>query len=238
MMYSFLVQSPVHPQEDFFTGTIEAVKREDTFLSESPFDILELGNFNKVPLVLGVNSGEGGYKVSKMLAYPEIQQYIGRRWKDYAPIFAHYDPNKTDVTDRLRQYYFGDSKYLNPGYDIPNMQQMMSDGNYFHPTHYTAIRHARYAPTFLFYFTYKTMRFPNLCNAYKAVRHDDWLPADLKVVASVMKEASKKYVAFKNTEPSYDWGKTIQVHKIKIFDYCIHKILVFMQGFVQSSKSL
>jgi len=145
------------------------------------------------------------------LAYPEIQQYVGRRWKEYSPIFGHYDPNKTDVTDKLRQYYFGDSAYLNPGYDLPNLEQLISDGNYFHPNHYTAIRHARYAPTFLFYFTYKTIRFPNICSAYKAVRHDDWYPAELNVVGTVAKDISRNYGAFKGTEPLHNWGKLLRL---------------------------
>ncbi|XP_035716357.1 venom carboxylesterase-6-like [Folsomia candida] len=198
------LMSPIHTHDEFFTGTLETIKREDTFLIESPFDILEQGNFNKVPWILGVNSGEGAFKVSRLLAYPEIQSNVGKRWKEYAPIFAHFDPNKTDVSDRLRQYYFGGSRYLNPGYDLENLTQLVSDGVYFHPTHWTAIRHARHSPTFLYFFTYQPVRFPSICSAYRALRPDSWFPAQLKVVGAVVQDAARNY--FTRNYPDYqDW---------------------------------
>lgn len=67
----FFKQSPVHTQDEFFTGTVESVKREDSFLIESPSSIMELGNFNKVPWILGITSEEyyaiDTFKVSSVL---------------------------------------------------------------------------------------------------------------------------------------------------------------------------
>jgi len=61
------LQSPVHTQDDFFPGSVEAVQREDTFLAENPFDMLERGDFAKIPVIFGVNAGEGGLKTARML---------------------------------------------------------------------------------------------------------------------------------------------------------------------------
>jgi len=57
--FKLLQQSPIHLQDDFFPGSIEAVKREDTFLSENPFDMLERGDFAHIPVIFGMNSAEG-----------------------------------------------------------------------------------------------------------------------------------------------------------------------------------
>lgn len=139
---------------------------------------------------------------------------MGKRWKEYAPIFSHFDPNKTDVSDRLRQYYFSDSKYLNPGFDLENLTQLISDGNYFYPTHYAAVRHARHVPTFLYFLTHETVRFPSICSAYRAVRHDDWFPAELKVVGAVAQDMARK--AFTRHYPDYqDWSKDDKINDLK-----------------------
>lgn len=42
-----------------FTPTIEAVKNKNTFIGEEPLKLMTSGNFNKVPLIIGVNEHEG-----------------------------------------------------------------------------------------------------------------------------------------------------------------------------------
>lgn len=47
-------------QNDLLIPTVEEVITEDTFLAEYPVDIVNSGRGAKIPLILGVNSGEGG----------------------------------------------------------------------------------------------------------------------------------------------------------------------------------
>lgn len=42
-----------------FTPTIEAVNDSLAFIAEDPLQTLKRGNFNKVPLIMGVNADEG-----------------------------------------------------------------------------------------------------------------------------------------------------------------------------------
>lgn len=94
---------------------------------------------------------------------------------------------------------------MNPGYDLENLTQMISDGNYFHPTHFAATRHARHATTYVYYLTYQTKRFPNRCSVYRAVRPDDWTPSEFKIIAAVAEDMTKKYLS-KDPE-TLDLGK-------------------------------
>lgn len=59
------VMSPIHDPRDIFAATMEAVRREDTFLNEHPMAILEHGNFNAVPVIMGVTSAEGCLKTAR-----------------------------------------------------------------------------------------------------------------------------------------------------------------------------
>lgn len=58
------ILSPIHTQDDFFPGSVEAVQREDTFLSENPFMMVQRGDFNRIPVIFGMNSGEGALKTA------------------------------------------------------------------------------------------------------------------------------------------------------------------------------
>lgn len=59
-----VILSPVHSQDQFFAGSVEAVVQEDTFLGDNPFMMIKSGNFNQVPVIFGMNSGEGALKTA------------------------------------------------------------------------------------------------------------------------------------------------------------------------------
>lgn len=65
--------SPIHEPWDIFSATLETVRREDTFLSEHPMNILQQGNFNPVPVLMGVTSAEGCLKTASEPIAHEIK---------------------------------------------------------------------------------------------------------------------------------------------------------------------
>ncbi|CAL8073931.1 unnamed protein product [Orchesella dallaii] len=197
------VMSPIHDPQDVFAGTLEAVRREDTFLSEHPMTILEQGNFNAVPVIMGVTSAEGCLKTARIAAYPEVQENMGYHWKDWAPRFLNYDPENTDISERIRQYYFGEGRTANPGDDLESLTQMFSDGLYYHSLKYSAVRHARFAPVYLYFYTYESKALPNTYSLVRAVRPDDWTPSEVQVATSVTHDMMKKR---SRSTGAHEWG--------------------------------
>lgn len=70
--------SPVYEPWDVFAATLERVRREDTFLFEHPLNILEHGNFNAVPVIMGVTSAEGCLKTAR-----KYNKFPFHQLKDY-----------------------------------------------------------------------------------------------------------------------------------------------------------
>lgn len=64
-----IILSPVHTQDDFFPGSVEAVKKKDTFLADNPFMMLKRGEFNHVPVIFGMNSAEGALKTASTVKF-------------------------------------------------------------------------------------------------------------------------------------------------------------------------
>lgn len=59
-----VILSPVHTQDDFFPGSVESEKGPGAFLDENPYVLIKRGEFNRVPVMFGMNSGEGALKTA------------------------------------------------------------------------------------------------------------------------------------------------------------------------------
>jgi carboxylesterase type B len=185
------IMSPIHLQDDLFVGSVEATKTNDTFLSENPFHLLSTGNFNKVPIIFGVNGGEGGLKTSRLEAFPEILSKIDEKWNEYVPILLHYDPARKDISEKIREYYFKNSTTISS--DVATLTKMISDGIFFHATHWTAKLHSKWAPVYLYYYTYRSS-LPSVYSAMGAIKNsDDRDVSGIKLVNAIIRDFLRQY---------------------------------------------
>lgn len=113
-------------------------------------------------------------------------------WSKYAPIMLMYDPKRTNVTDRFREYYFSSPPYNHDTY-FQNFTRMISDGWFFHALHGAVTHHNKVAPVYLYYYDYEAA-LPSIYSAMKAVESsDDWLFADARIAISIGKDLFKRY---------------------------------------------
>lgn len=117
-------------------------------------------------------------------------------WDEWMPIMLDYDRSKTNVSSKIRNYYFGNfrGKYLTEDTYIENITNIYSDRVYFHATRKAALYHAKYAPTYLYYYSYPGQF--SFFSLFKAVmpRYEDVFAPEIKIGIDVAKDMFKKYV--------------------------------------------
>ena len=60
----------------------------DPFLPKDPLDMIESGEYNDVPLIMGNNKDEGLMTAMTFYSKPELLEELSRRWhKDLGPLF-------------------------------------------------------------------------------------------------------------------------------------------------------
>ena len=60
----------------------------DPFLPKDPLDMIESGEFNDVPLIMGNNKDEGLMTAMTFYSKPELLEELSRRWhEDLGPLF-------------------------------------------------------------------------------------------------------------------------------------------------------
>ncbi|CAL8073937.1 unnamed protein product [Orchesella dallaii] len=200
------ILSPVHTQDDFFPGSVEAVIRNDTFLAENPFMMLKRGDFNRVPVIFGMNSGEGALKTARMEAHRDVLTTLDSKWHDHVSILLHYNTEMKNVSQKLRNFYcpqcifptgsnssesvsnstpseveggdFDDPDAVPPHEALENVTHMVSDGVWFLATKEAAMHHAKYAPVYLNYFSYISNVLPSSYTFIKSARVRNNVPAE------------------------------------------------------------
>ena len=86
----------------------------DPFLPERPEVMLERGDFNRVPIIFGANSGEALYWIQDILRDPELLEAIDADWKDvYGPAYLFKsesndlgDAAMSEVAMAARKHFF------------------------------------------------------------------------------------------------------------------------------------
>ncbi|XP_013189497.2 juvenile hormone esterase isoform X2 [Amyelois transitella] len=83
----------------------------ESFLNEEPLDILLSGNYNKVPLIIGYNSGEGLFTLSLQLKKAE---FYNKHVKYLVPreIASKMEEDQMiEFGDRIKNFYVGDKNF-------------------------------------------------------------------------------------------------------------------------------
>ena len=85
---------------------------DQPFLPDYPDQLVNSGQFNKVPMIIGVNSEEGIYSAGSYIWDPSMFAIFNEYWSFSGPLIVFDTDNATsaqqDKANLVRQFYFGD----------------------------------------------------------------------------------------------------------------------------------
>ncbi|XP_021945103.2 esterase E4 isoform X1 [Folsomia candida] len=226
--------SPIRDNTDLFVPTIDK-----DFIPDDPMKLLKLGRFHAVPWLTGVNLGEGLLNTGRILADEYIYKNLNKNWNAWMPLMLDYDKNRLEISEKIKQYYFGRFAGKYYAEDIRNITSIYSHRVYFHATQKAALLHSVHAPTFLYFYTYPgDFSFFSL---FKAVmpRDGDIIAPEVKIAVEIAKDFAKdllKKLAKKSPDDLFpchsdelpllfNMHRAIEVTK-KSHDYKMSKFLV------------
>jgi len=134
------------------------------FITDHPLRILESGNYNKVPYMTGVNSGEGLLLATPAVSNKQIIQDLDADWgKNLAPFLFFPEDADYSQLDKTKDIYLdGNFDPNDPMKSMSGMVKLFGDCIWNIGFHKAAVEHAlqatREAPLYLYYYDY--------CGAY------------------------------------------------------------------------
>ncbi|KAI4462724.1 carboxylesterase [Holotrichia oblita] len=146
------------------TPLVEMESNEPAFLSEEVITLIQTGNYNHMPFVIGHNDAEGLFW--HILNKESTGQNITiTDFTAYIPPDLQIQPGseeETIIANRIREFYYGDTE-PSPS-DITQAIQLITDYRFAYPSYRVAVEHAITAqyPIYFYYFTADT-----LLNIYK-----------------------------------------------------------------------
>nr|AQY62711.1 carboxylesterase [Cnaphalocrocis medinalis] len=89
-----------------FSPCVERKTAEDSFLEDSPYNILRSGNYEKVPLLYGFASMEGLFRVP---LFDKWKHDMNDKFSDFLPPDLQFEneEEKERVANDIKQFYFG-----------------------------------------------------------------------------------------------------------------------------------
>ncbi|KAK7574427.1 hypothetical protein V9T40_011618 [Parthenolecanium corni] len=159
-----------------FSVVIEPTTVTDAFLTKNPW---QDNAPHEVPWIVGMNSGEGLVKATRLLAHgAKLADELNTYYKHLMPLFFGYKDwlNTEEIeetTEKLRQYYFKDKKIcLETASDLVNI---MTDSYFMYDTIVASQRHA--STHFVYYYNHKGKLtfspFPGNTSVDLGVSHSD-----------------------------------------------------------------
>ncbi|RZC36374.1 COesterase and/or Abhydrolase 3 domain containing protein, partial [Asbolus verrucosus] len=109
-----------------FAPTIEKPSKE-AFLTQEPIEIINSGNYNKVPTIFGYNTREG--ILLEMMIRPRMPQ-MPQNFEKLIPFFLEIESGSKmsqEVANKIKQFYYGQQ---GSEQNIENFYQLHTD-NYF-----------------------------------------------------------------------------------------------------------
>jgi len=225
----FMQQSPFAPIEYASAPSIEPYSKEDdAFFGKSPKALLENGNYDHIPVMMGVTSWEGGLRTARLEAGDVSLETLDKDWnKKYSPLLNFYDPGQVEVSEKIKEQYFtgGNFAAMDRHSFLANFTQMMSDSWFFYGIQQAANYHLNLKSkqktlVYLYFYDYQASSVPGSYSLMKAVRTDDWLPAELKVAWSIFKDL---FVAYFGFHGPHEYGAChaddlFQLFKVDLFE--------------------
>ncbi|XP_052852031.1 esterase E4 isoform X2 [Drosophila gunungcola] len=104
------------------------------FLPRHPTELIEEGNFNKVPLLISYTLNELDYTPNVHLANEHLLHDLGSNFVEYAPELFLYNANEI-IGQRLKDFYLGSNTTDINSENIEQFGQIFSDGIIGHGVH-------------------------------------------------------------------------------------------------------
>lgn len=126
-MFDFGNDNPIYR----WLPVIESIiQEEDPFLSEDPFDLLQAGNFNRVPILLSATKDELSSSAMYLLEHRELLEQFLNDFSRIAPICLAYESNDT-ISNSLKNWYIKQHNHTGDTYDsnafFDEIRQLFSD---------------------------------------------------------------------------------------------------------------
>ncbi|PNF42097.1 hypothetical protein B7P43_G10290 [Cryptotermes secundus] len=106
-----LTEEEKHPVPLCFVPTKEFSRNgEETFLPDSPTNILTQGKFHKVPIIIGVTSNEGMFVMKDIAQHPSWYEALSKRFRVPVPHNFRIEENTAkyeELAARIKEFYFG-----------------------------------------------------------------------------------------------------------------------------------
>ncbi|XP_017013664.2 venom carboxylesterase-6 [Drosophila takahashii] len=104
------------------------------FLTKHPTELIQEGNFNKVPLLISYTANELDYTANVHLDNEPLLHDLGSNFVEYAPELFLYSQNRI-ISQRLKYYYLGDNITEINADNIEQFGRIFSDGIIGHGVH-------------------------------------------------------------------------------------------------------
>lgn len=90
-----------------FSPCVEQNMGEETFLEDSPVNILKSGDFKKVPMLYGFNNMEGLFRVPRFETWKSL---MNEKFSNFLPADLKFGSKveMEEVADKIKRFYFGD----------------------------------------------------------------------------------------------------------------------------------
>ncbi|XP_065371729.1 juvenile hormone esterase-like [Calliphora vicina] len=130
---------------------------QERYLIEDPYTTMFKGNFNKVPLITGMNEYEFYYMAYYYLRNDTERQYFNDNFAKYTPIYFLYEretPKSLTASAAIRSFYF-QNKSLEFPQSLEAFGKLFADGIVGFAYHRFLEMASKYTPVYTYHFTYK-----------------------------------------------------------------------------------
>ncbi|XP_073818495.1 juvenile hormone esterase-like [Musca autumnalis] len=137
---------------------VESDFGQERFLTEDPYKTMMSGNFNKVPLIIGLAEYEMYFFAYHTLLSDEQRQHFISEFDKYAPIYFLYErggPKSSNISQQLESYYFGTSKQIEFPKSVGKFAEVYSDSLICYANYRFLQMIAEHVPVYNYLFKYK-----------------------------------------------------------------------------------
>ncbi|ODM98280.1 Venom carboxylesterase-6 [Orchesella cincta] len=148
------MMEPLRDQQGIYKPVIEIIDDEYTFISKSPLEIIQSGNYSKVEWLTGVNSHEGLILATAVMANGTAADMAQNNWTQFSEKILLYEKND-NASHKIRDKYFKNVTDLSSFSSLQNHVEMYNDRIFYVDLHHGALLQCKISPVYLYYYSYR-----------------------------------------------------------------------------------
>ncbi|CAK1552468.1 unnamed protein product [Leptosia nina] len=140
--------------EQFIPVIEKKFRGVEPFMDEDPVQKVLKGRVNRVPIMLGYNSGEGISIISEEIKKLDVKNRNVSYFVPRSVVEVVSQEKAKEFGERIQRFYGGDKGITkdNPGI----VRDVLTDTNFAYNTHRFAYMYSKYAPVYMYRFNYET----------------------------------------------------------------------------------